>query len=183
MSDLNQAIALTLNLEGGWVDHPQDPGGKTMYGITEKIYRRAVRIGVIKDYGGVRYIRPEHARKIYEQMYWRVIAGDDLPRGLNALVFDIEVNSGRGGITLQNALNSVHASKIAVDGAIGPKTLAVVKYVCGDPRGLYGLLAEVGARRDWWWDRLSLNRTFGFGWNRRGSRVLVHAVRMACGDV
>ena len=49
--------------------------------------------------------------------------------------------------------------------------------------GIWKRLDEVDARGDWGWDRLRINRTFGCGWNRRGSRVLVHAVRMAVRDL
>jgi len=82
-----------------------------------------------------------------------------------------------------NALNAIFNANLAVDGAIGPATRAVVRQAQAKPDGLFKLMAEVDARRDWWWDRLKINRTFGLGWNRRGSRVLIHAVRMACGDI
>ena len=185
MKDLDIAIGLTLEVEGNWSNHPKDPGGKTLFGITIKTWRRAIWRGIVPDRGGLRSMTVGDARKIYEVMYWGV-AGRDLPRGLNALVFDVEVNSGRGGIVLQRALNTVGPvglSRLVVDGAIGPRTLAGVGRAGAAPDGSWKRLAEVDARRDWWWDRLRINRTFGFGWNRRGSRVLVHAVRMAVGDL
>ena len=185
LRDLDIAIGLTLEVEGDWVDHPADPGGKTLYGITSSSWRRAVRLGIVSDHGGLRAMTVMEARKIYEAMYWNV-AGRHLPRGLNALVFDIQVNSGQGGVTLQRALNTVGPVgllKIVVDGAIGLRTLRAVKSAIARPDGIYLLLGEVAARRDWFWDRLKINKTFGFGWNRRGSRVLIHAVRMAVGNL
>lgn len=183
MSDMDIAIGLTLGVEGDWSDHPSDPGGKTKFGITSATYRRAVSRGVVASNAiGVAGLTVAEATEIYQAMYWAV-AGAALPRGLNALVFDIEVNSGRGGRILQNSLNAVFDMRLKVDGAIGPATHAGVRQALLKPDGLYKLMGEVDARRDWWWDRLKINRTFGFGWNRRGSRVLIHAVRMACGDL
>lgn len=180
MTDLDEALAITLDVEGGWSDHPADPGGKTMYGITWRTYRRAVRLGhIAPNPQGVRGITVAQARKIYEVMYWDAVVADKLPRGLNALVFDIEVNSGRGAKTLQRALRGVHAARIAVDGQIGPQTLAVVEAVWGSPARAGRLMDEVNTRRHLWWARLPIFATFGLGWFRRGSRVYRHACRMA----
>lgn len=185
LRDLDIAIGLTLEVEGDWVDHPADPGGKTLYGITSSSWRRAVRLGIVSDHGGLRAMTVMEARKIYEVMYWNV-AGRHLPRGLNALVFDVQVNSGRGGVTLQRALNTVGPlglRRIAVDGAIGPRTLAAAWRAVAAPKGIFKLMDEVSARRAWWWANLAINLTFGLGWNRRGYRVHGHAYRMADGTL
>lgn len=182
MSDLDQAISLTLEVEGKWSDHPQDFGGKTMYGITEATYNEAVRRGIIHPMG-LRNLKPWDALTIYDIMYWKVIRGDALPRGLNILVFDIQVNSGRGGKTLQRSLSALGAAPGPVDGIIGGKTLEAVTALCDAKTGLYGLMNEVSARRFRFWTRLGIFKTFGFGWFRRGIKVHTHAVRMACGEV
>lgn len=182
---MDHAITATLGVEGKWSDHPADPGGKTLYGVTEGTYRTAVRRDVIPaNPKGVAGITVAQARKIYEVMYWKPIRGDEIPAGLNALVFDIQVNSGQGGRRLQNALNALSLATLRTDNAIGDKTLiALNQAVVDDPRRLWAIMAEVASQRAWHWQSLATWPTFRRGWTRRGQRILIHATRMACGDL
>lgn len=183
MADIDHAINATLGVEGKWSDHPSDPGGKTMYGVTEATLARAHRLGVV-GHEDIRSLSVSDARRIYKALYWQPIRGDELPRGLNALVFDIQVNSGQGGRRLQAALNTLGRSGLVTDNAIGPRTLAAVhQYLARDPECLFRLMAEVSARRLLHWTSLRIWRTFRVGWSRRGARILIHATRMADGTL
>jgi lysozyme family protein len=108
------AFALLLGHEGDFSDHPADPGGKTLYGVTEAVARE---VGYTGD---MRELPLELAQRIYLEKYWKPIRADDLPPGIRYAVFDGAVNSGPGQATrwLQRALG------VDADGVIGPQTLA-----------------------------------------------------------
>jgi len=157
-----------LKHEGGWADHPKDPGGATMKGVTIGTFAQFKGRKVTKD--ELRNISDADLRAIYRRKYWDVVRGDDLPRGLDLVAFDGAVNSGpsRGARWLQHGLH------VATDGKIGPATLAaaqranvpqVIDYACN-------------ARLDFL-RRLKTWPTFGKGWSRRVSDVRETAKRMA----
>ncbi len=183
MSDRDKSISATRGVEGLWSNHRADPGGKTMYGITRRTYLRAIKLGiVIPNPQGVRGLSAKEADEIYRVMYWDVIHGDDLPTGLNALVFDIEVNSGQGGRRLQRALSVVYRGlgrPLTVDNQIGNATLSRVGMTLRkDPMNLYKIMEEVSTRRLLHWTGLRIWKTFKLGWARRGARILIHSVLM-----
>lgn len=160
-------LAITLSHEGGWADHPRDPGGATMKGITLATYRQ-YRPGATK--AQLRAITDAEVQAIYRRGYWDAVRGDDLPAGVDLVAFDAAVNSGpsRGAKWLQTALG------VTADGKIGPKTLAaadranrawVIRTSCDVRlRFLRGLSA---------WP------TFGKGWQRRIDDVQAKALAMA----
>ena len=90
--NLDDAIEEVLRHEGGYVNHPHDPGGATNQGITKKTYEhyleRKVSIEEIQN------IPIEHVKAIYTKNYWGAVKGDDLPSGVDFAVFDWSVNSG-----------------------------------------------------------------------------------------
>lgn len=114
-----------LAIEGGEVDHPDDPGGHTIHGITAATARR---------HGLTLPITTGQAIKIYRKDYWNRIKGDDLAAVLPSLawrVADAQVNAGRGAVWLQRSLNALNLreklySDLKVDGAIGRKTIAAL---------------------------------------------------------
>ena len=108
------AFALLLGHEGEFSDHPDDPGGKTRYGVTEAVARET---GYKDD---MRELPLELAQRIYLEKYWKPIRADDLPPGVRYATFDAAVNSGPAQATrwLQRALG------VEADGVIGPQTLA-----------------------------------------------------------
>lgn len=162
-------LAETLRHEGGWADHPNDPGGATMRGITIGTYRKHKGRTVSK--AELRAISDSDVQMIYAQGYWVPVRGDDLPAGLDMVAFDGAVNSGvsRGSRWLQAALDT------PADGVIGrntiaaaqaaPNRIAVIQRACSYRMGfLRGL-------RTW--------GTFGRGWTRRVASVEATAVAMA----
>lgn len=149
-----------LQHEGGYVDHPRDPGGATNMGIT---------IGTLSDWLGrpatraeVRDLSRETAAAIYRARYWQAVQGDSLPVGLDLVLFDYAVNSGPGRAvrTLQAVLG------VPMDGAIGPVTLSALA-----GRDREQLIREVCARRRAFLRSLSTYDAFGRGWERRVAAV------------
>lgn len=155
--NFQHALAHVLLFEGGYSDHPSDPGGATNLGITKAVLERFRGRGVTKQ--EVRALTKEEAAEIYRRYYWLAAACDQLPDGVDLAVFDCAVNQGVGRATrfLQQSAN------VAVDGAIGPRTLAAVK--AAEPEAL---LTEFMARRMNAYGLLTkLFKVFGLGWSRR----------------
>jgi lysozyme family protein len=113
MSTFERAMDFVLEWEGGYVNHPSDPGGETNYGISKKSYPDV----------DIKNLRKDQAMNIYRKYYWYEIRGDELPSAIAIAVMDYAVNSGvkRASRALQNL---VHAE---VDGQIGPLTIKQVQ--------------------------------------------------------
>jgi lysozyme family protein len=90
MSAKNYAACLaeTLRHEGGYFNHPKDPGGETMYGIIKTVARANGYTGPMKQ------IPMDLVKRIYREDYWKKVRGDSLPEGVDLAVFDFGVNSG-----------------------------------------------------------------------------------------
>ena len=161
-------VKYVFGSEGGFVNHPKDPGGATNMGVTRATLaawrKRPVTVDEVK-----RLTRAE-AERIYRAQYWDTIRGDELPPGVDYAVFDISVNSGPGRAAkfLQQAL------RIEADGVVGSKTIAAAAAV-----GDVGLAHEICKRRLNWLSTLSGWRTFGRGWRSRVIAVEKVAVAMA----
>lgn len=100
----DRALAHTLKFEGGYVDHPADPGGATNKGITQSVY------DADRDQAGlprqsVKFISEDEVRHIYERDYWRASGASGLAEPLDLLHFDAAVNHGlkRAGIFLADS--------------------------------------------------------------------------------
>lgn len=169
---VNFAIVLPKVLvhEGGWADHPKDPGGATMKGITIGTYRAYKRREVTKQ--ELRNISDAEVADIYRTGYWDKVQGDALPSGLDYVAFDPAVNSGpaRGARWLQQALG------VTADGAVGPGTLAAARAAKPVP-----VIQRACAIRMGFLKGLKTWGTFGKGWSRRVADVEAFAVKMAAG--
>ena len=97
----------TLTHEGGYVNHPNDPGGPTMLGVTLGTYRE--HFGTGKTIGDLKKIPAEDVQYIYRVGYWNECKCDDLPIGVDHLVFDYAVNSGPG-TAIRDLQLTVHAA-------------------------------------------------------------------------
>ena len=123
-SNYDKCLETILHHEGGYVNHPKDPGGMTNLGVTKRVYESWV--GKEVDESDMRALTPEDVAPIYEKNYWKSIKGDDLPGGLDLCIFDFGVNAGPGRAAkyLQTMIGTTP------DGGIGPMTLkAVDEYV------------------------------------------------------
>jgi lysozyme family protein len=161
------ALAVVLAHEGGYVDHPSDPGGATNRGITRATLAGWRGRPVSK--AEVRALGRDEAAAIYRARYWNAVRGDDLPAGLDLAVFDFAVNAGPGRAirTLQQVLG------VRQDGAIGPQTLAA----CQADSAL--LIRALGVARLAFHRRLPTFATFGKGWTRRIRAVEREALALA----
>lgn len=166
-ANFRRALAHVLAFEGGYVDHPLDPGGATNLGITRRTLARFRGRPVTK--AEVRALDKGEAAEIYHRFYWETCHCPVLPPGLDLAMFDCGVNQGVGRATriLQRAV------RVRVDGKIGPRTLAAVRL-----RKPETLLQEFMARRMWRYGLLTrLFPTFGLGWSRRLMATHTEALR------
>lgn len=159
-----------LKHEGGWADHPKDPGGATMKGVTLATYRR--HFGKNKSKRALRNISDDELGQIYRAGYWDKCQCDKLPSGVDYAVFDAAVNSGPGRSAkwLQAAVGAKQ------DGGIGPRTLAKVK-----EHDAVEVTDTMCDRRLNFLRSLDTWETFGKGWGRRVEGVRATAVAMATG--
>lgn len=143
--------------EGGYVDHPKDPGGPTDRGITQKTFDAWNRANG-RSLRSVRGISKEEADQIIFTQYMQPIRFDDLPAGVDYWLADYSVNSGAA-----QAVRDVQRQLgLTVDGVLGLVTLAAIRSV--DP---VDLLAALSARRMSFLRGLKTWGTFGKGWTTR----------------
>jgi lysozyme family protein len=167
------ALARLLAHEGGYTNHPSDPGGPTNFGITIHDYRKYAKPDATA--ADVRAMKVEEAKRIYRAKYWDAQRCDELPAGVDYAVFDYGVNSGIGRscrvlrrvLPLADNSSSVTDAVIAAARAADAKALVVA--ICDERlRFLQGL-------RTW--------SVFGKGWGRRVAEVKAAALAMAAGTV
>jgi lysozyme family protein len=156
----DRALALVLELEGGFVNHPRDPGGATNLGITRatlaKARGRPVTVADLKA------LTRAEAATIYRRLCWNAVRGDELPSGLDIAVFDYAVNSGptRAARSLQAAVGA------AEDGRVGAHTIAAA--LASDGSTAVKALTRERLR---FLRSLSTWPVFGRGWTSRITRV------------
>ena len=166
-SNFDAALQHVLKSEGGFVNHPSDPGGMTNLGVTARTWEDWV--GHAPSEKEMRELTPEKVAPLYKRKYWDAIKGDALPSGVDYCVFDCAVNSGPGRAAkmLQEVVG------VKPDGGIGPVTLAAVSAM--DP---VELIAKYADKRLQFWESLPTFATFGKGWTRRGNEVKEAALAM-----
>jgi len=165
--NFEESLAHVLKHEGGYVDHPKDPGGATNLGCTKKVWEEWVGHEVTKD--DIKALTVADVAPLYKARYWDKCRCDDLPHGVDFAVFDLAINSGTGRASkfLQGACG------VAADGAIGPATLAAVAKM--NPRELASKICE---RRLEFLQALPTWETFGKGWGRRVAETEEVAFKM-----
>lgn len=89
-----ESIRRLLESEGGYVNHPSDPGGPTNFGITLGDDRKYVKADA--SAADIRAMDVDEAKASYRAKYWGAMRGDELPAGVDYCVFDYAVNSGTG---------------------------------------------------------------------------------------
>lgn len=150
----DDAFRTLIGHEGGYVNHPDDPGGETKFGITKRTYPDE----------DIRDMTLARAKVIYRRDFWDRVRGDELPYPIAFQLFDAAVNSGRG-----NAIRWMQAAAgVAADGKFGPLTLAAI--LRADPEGL---MARFNGHRLMFMTNLSTWKSFGKGWARRVARNLM----------
>jgi lysozyme family protein len=151
-ANFDRALAAVLVHEGGYVDHPQDPGGATNLGVT--VGTLSHWLGRPATKGEVKALTKAKVAPIYRKNYWDLAGCDKLPSGVDFAIFDLAVNSGVGRARLY-----VEASKNISDPA------ERIRFIC--------------ARRMAFLRSLKAWPTFGRGWSRRVAGVELEAGRWA----
>lgn len=167
-SRFDRSLALVLQHEGGFVQHPRDPGGATNFGITRETLSRARgRRASVDD---VRHLTQEEAASIYRRLYWDAVFANELPPGLDLALFDLAVHSGPAKAVrmLQRFLG------VPADGIVGPVTLKAARQA--DPEEAIRHLTQA---RLGFLSRLGIWPVFGRGWRRRVLSVEQEALRLA----
>lgn len=166
MDRFNTCLKTILLNEGGFVDHPKDPGGMTNLGVTKKTWEAWVGRGVTRD--EMSGLTPALVAPLYLARYWQPSQCDKLPGGLDLCVFDHAVNAGPG-----RALKLLQASLgVSQDGIWGKQTKdALMRYTAADASRAYSAYRESFYRTRPNFD------TFGRGWLRRVKDTLQEALR------
>ncbi len=165
--NFDKSLKMILHHEGGYVNHPRDPGGETNLGVTKRVY---------EEWGGTKDMRDltqEDVAPIYEKNYWGRAKCDHLPSGLDLAVFDWAVNSGvgRAAKKLQTMIGT------EADGGIGPNTLRTLdEYI--EHHGIEETLRNYKAIRQKFYESLSTFDTFGKGWTKRNEMTLQVCLEM-----
>jgi lysozyme family protein len=162
-----QSFELMLKSEGGYVNHPSDPGGRTNLGVTQATWENW--IGRQSDESEMRSLTADKVEPMYRKKYWDAVRGDELKLGIDYLMLDYAVNAGAGRAikTLQTSIG------VAADGAFGPITMAAMKSY--EPVKLIERFSQ--AKEDFY---RSLNTfdVFGKGWLNRVAKVKAEALKM-----
>lgn len=128
-TEFDEVIKNVLNMEGGFVNDPADPGGATNKGISWRIWNKYSNsiLGISPTIQNLQSLNDNQAKKIYKAIFWNSINAGDINDGdLRYLIFDFHVNAGTNAIkVLQKTLNQL-GSNINVDGNIGTQTLQAI---------------------------------------------------------
>ena len=151
-------LDFTLEMEGGLSNNPADPGGRTIYGISERAHPELWKDGPPSL---------ETAKRYYRTHYWDRIHGDELPPRTAMALFDFTVHSGEGvaGKALQRLV------KTAVDGDVGPRTVKAAAAAAPDTRAdrelAFQLLRDRGLFLGRWIAAKAARAQFAPGFLRR----------------
>ena len=175
ISNWDQAFKQMLASEGGFTDDERDKGnklpdgrkGSTMLGVTQFNWEQHVGHEVTHDQ--MRKLTPADVEPLYKKKYWDVVRADELPSGIDYLVFDLGVNAGPGRSIklLQTAVG------VPADGGLGPISMAAV--LAADP---IKLIQDFSDAKEDFYRSLDDFKTYGTGWLNRVAAVKVKATSM-----
>lgn len=165
-----------LVYEGGKVNNPRDPGGKTNQGVIQRVYDGYRRRKGMKP-RDVYLLEDAERDEIYRDQYWTPIRGDDLPAGVDLVVYDGAVNSGpvQSIKWLQRALTDAGLYHGSIDGHVGEGTLSAIE----QHTDIFALIKAICGRRMTFLKALKVWPTFGKGWTRRVADVQRAAITLA----
>jgi lysozyme family protein len=174
-SNWKQAFEQMLASEGGFTDDERDPGnklpdgrkGSTMLGVTQFNWEQ--HIGHQVTHEQMKKLTPADVEPLYKKKYWDAVRADELPSGIDYLVFDMGVNAGPGRSIklLQSAVG------VPADGGLGPITMKAV--LAADP---VELIDRFSAEKEAFYRSLNTFETYGKGWLNRIAAVKVKANTM-----
>ena len=161
-------FAMVLKHEGGFVNHPKDPGGMTNLGVTRTNWELFLDHDVTE--ADMRALTPEMVKPFYKKNYWDRIRGDELPSGVDYAAYDLAVNSGTG----RAAKYLQQIAGVTVDGVIGPRSVEAIKKCDAED-----VVDEICNMRMDFLKNLNTFDTFGKGWTIRVNYVKAKATEMA----
>lgn len=165
-------LKIVLKHEGGYVNHPKDPGGRTNLGVTQRVWEAWVGREVTEQ--EMRALTADMVAPLYRQKYWQKVRAHELCPGLDLHVFDFGVNAGpaRAIRYLQMMVGT------QPDGKFGPATMkSVSNYI--NQYGAAKAVTRYGELREQYYRQLRTFPTFGRGWLRRNREVTQSALGMA----
>jgi len=156
--NLHKTTDWILVHEGGYSDHPRDPGGATNMGVIQNTYD-GWRTKKGQSKRSVRHITKGEVVAIYKEQYWDKVWGDQLPNGVDYSLYDFAINSGpsRAVKFIQRLVG------VKEDGVMGNVTLNAIK----QSDDLRNLISDLNHSRWDWLKKLRHYSTFGKGWTRR----------------
>ena len=168
-NNFEASLDILLEHEGGYVNHPEDPGGRTNYGITQRVYENFLGRKVTEQ--EMRTMPLKDVQAIYKKEYWDRVCGDELPAGIDLCVFDWAVNAGtrRASKALQQVVGA------GEDGIIGPQTVSQVSALNNSER----VVELIATKREEFYRSLKTFDTFGRGWLRRNEETRDKALNLA----
>jgi lysozyme family protein len=161
-------FAMVLKHEGGFVNHPKDPGGMTNLGVTRTNWELYLDHDVTE--ADMRALTPEMVKPFYKKNYWDRIRGDELPSGVDYAAYDLAVNSGTG----RAAKYLQQIAGVTADGVIGPRSMEAIKKCDAED-----VVDEICNMRMTFLEGLGTFETFGKGWTTRVNDVKAKATEMA----
>lgn len=138
MASFENAIDHTLRWEGGFVNHPNDPGGATNRGITWNVFQKYAMplLNIFPTLEALKNLTVAQAKVIYKKVFWDGIDADHIvSQDVANIYFDGFVNMGKNAIRLMQEVLRSMGYAITVDGIAGPKTLAAIN--AANPIALY----------------------------------------------
>ncbi|MBK8387227.1 MAG: hypothetical protein IPL11_17170 [Candidatus Accumulibacter sp.] len=176
-ANFERCLAIVVDKEGGFSDHPRDRGGPTNLGITLRTlaswqglnFEEITEEAKAKLLADLKALTKREAAEIYRANYWLPMRCGDLPRGVDLMLFDFGVNAGpRTSVKLMQ-----RAVGVTADGSLGPLTLAAA--TATDAGKLIDALAEA---RLAYYRSLDNFDVFGAGWSKRTADVAALAHSM-----
>ena len=166
-ANFDKCLDLLLDDEGGFVNNPKDPGGMTNLGVTKAAWESFVGHTVAEK--EMRNLTRKSVASFYERKYWDACKCDDIPSGIDYLIFDFAVNAGVGTAVklLQNVLG------ITRDGSVGPVTLQNVAI-----SDKIDLISRCSSAKISHYEDLPAFPEFGKGWLSRVELVKSRACSM-----
>lgn len=161
-------------IEGGKVDDPEDPGGRTNMGVTQRTYNQW-RKGQKLPVRDVYQLEMGEWAAIMKSGFWDTVRGDEVPAGIDTTLADASVNSGpsRAIKFLQQALG------VAADGVFGQGTMNALQ--ADDDND--ALIAKINAIRLRFMRQLKTWKRFGGGWTSRVNQMTKIGQAIATGSV
>lgn len=167
INNWDKSFAELIKSEGGFVNNPKDPGGATNWGVTKAVWEAWVKHTVTVD--DMKNLTQEEVKPLYYEKYWKPVKADELPIGVDFLVFSFGVNAGVGRAikTLQTSLG------VVADGAIGSNTMKKIQEADSKT-----LIENFSNAKISFYKSLSTFPTFGKGWLNRVEREKAEALAM-----